>query len=233
METAPLRVLIVEDHLDIAANVGDFLEAREHVVDFAYDGAAGRELASSSEYDALIVDIGLPGTDGLTLCEGLRASHDTTPILLLTARDTLPDKLAGFHAGADDYLTKPFALEELYVRLQSIVRRGRARTTNLLQVDDLVIDIQSGRVHRSGREISLSPMSFSLLLALAQASPGLVSRETLQHRLWGSEPPESDALRSQIYVLRRAVDRPFPTSLVQTVHGTGYRLAAATPPKAA
>ena len=227
-----MRVLIVEDHLDIAANVGDFLEAQGADVDFAYDGVSALHLAVTQEPDVIVLDIGLPGMDGLSFCRRLREDAErTTPILMLTARDTLTDKLAGFEAGTDDYLVKPFALQELWVRLQALLRRGRPPARQRLEVADLVLDPGSRTARRGGRQLSLGRAPFELLESLMRRSPDVVPRRELERLLWGDEPPAGDVLRSHLYSLRRAVDREADgPPLIHTVHGVGYRLA---PPEGA
>lgn len=227
-----MKILIVEDNHDIAANVGDFLEARGVEVDFAYDGVSGLHLAVTGEPDLVVLDIGLPGMDGLAFCRRLRqdAGH-STPVLMLTARDTLSDKLAGFDAGTDDYLVKPFALQELWVRLQALARRaGGDASGQLLQVADLTLHVGTRTVQRQGSTLSLGKAPFNLLEALMRQSPNVVSRRALEAVLWGDDLPDGDLLRSHMYALRRAVDRDAEgPPLIHTVHGVGYRLAELAP----
>jgi len=221
----PLRILIVEDNADIAENIGDYLEQKGHVLDFAMDGIGGLHLALTHDFDVIVLDIMLPGMDGLTFCRKLRKEADNkTPVLMLTARDTLSDKLEGFDAGADDYLVKPFALEELAARIGVLARRGDRLSTSRLCVADLEVDIGKMQVQRAGRKIELNRACLKILIMLMQAHPNIVTRKELEHALWGDEPPGSDALRSHIYALRSAIDRPFKYSLLETVHGVGYRL---------
>ena len=222
-----MRILVVEDNVDIAANVGDFLAAQGVEVDFAYDGLGGLHLALTREPDVVVLDVGLPGMDGLTFCRRLREdAHLTIPVLMLTARDTLADKLAGFDAGSDDYLVKPFALQELWARLQVLSRRGRVAPRERLKVEDLELDPGTRSVTRGGRTVSLGRAPFNLLETLMRRSPDVVSRRELEAVLWGDDPPDGDLLRSHMYALRRAVDRPAPgPALIHTVHGVGYRVA--------
>ena len=228
-----MKVLVVEDNADIAANVGDYLEANGAEVDFAYDGLGGLHLALTREPDVVVLDIGLPGMDGLTFCRRLREDASvSTPILMLTARDTLDDKLAGFAAGTDDYLVKPFALQELWVRVQALYRRRSSRDEALdrLQVADLELDLGTRTVSRGGTPIHLGRAPFNLLETLMRRSPKVVPRRELESVLWGDDPPDGDLLRSHMYSLRRALDRSQEgPALIQTVHGVGYRLA---PPSA-
>lgn len=221
----PLRILIVEDNVDIAENIGDYLEQQGHILDFAMDGIGGLHLALTQDFDCIVLDIMLPGMDGLTFCRKLRKeADDKTPVLMLTARDTLSDKLKGFDAGADDYLVKPFALEELAARIGVLARRKEQAATSRLYVADLVVDIGKRRVQRAGRKIEMNRACLKILIMLMQAHPNVVTRKELAHALWGDAPPGSDALRSHIYALRGAIDKPFKYSLLQTVHGVGYRL---------
>jgi len=220
-----LRVLIVEDNIDIAENIADYLDLQGHVTDFAMDGIGGLHLALTQEYDAIILDIMLPGMDGLAFCRKLRQEGEkATPVLMLTARDTLDDKLEGFDAGADDYLVKPFELEELIARIQALVRRSDHMQRRLLRVGDLELDLGKMQVQRAGRLIELNRACLKILTVLMQASPNVVSRREIEHELWNDMPPDSDALRSHIYTLRKAVDKPFKRQLIQTVHGLGYKL---------
>jgi DNA-binding response OmpR family regulator len=221
-----MHILIIEDNRDLAANIGEYLESRDHAVDIATDGVAGLRLAGSNRYDAVILDLGLPGLDGLTLCKRLREeAHRTVPVLILTARDTLRDKLAGFEAGADDYLIKPFALAELHARVQALVRRS-AGGSEILQVADLSFDTRALVVRRAGKRLSLTASELRLLERLMRASPGVLSRHDAARALWDNDPPESDAaLRGHIHTLRQTIDRDFSPRLLHTVHGVGYRLA--------
>ena len=220
-----LRILIVEDNNDIAENIGDYLEAQGHITDFAMDGIGGLHLAFTQSYDVIVLDIMLPRMDGLTFCRKLREEGEKrTPVLMLTARDTLPDKLEGFEAGADDYLVKPFALEELAARLGALVRRTDSTAKSLFRIGDLEMDTGSMNVKRAKRDIVLNRACLKILAMLMQAHPKIVSRREIEHGLWGDMLPGSDVLRSHIYALRRAIDKPFKHPLLQTVHGIGYKL---------
>lgn len=221
-----IRVLIVEDNRDICENIADYLEARGHIADFAHDGIGAMHLALTEPIDVIVLDLMLPSMDGLTFCRKLRLeARRDTPVLMLTARDTLPDKLAGFDAGADDYLVKPFALQELHARLLSLHRRSKTRTAQLLRVGDLTLDKQTLEIRRGHQKLSLNPACLKILERLMEASPAVVLRASLENLLWGDERPDSDALRSHLYKLRQAIDRPFDRPLLHTVHRIGYRLA--------
>ena len=221
-----MRVLVIEDNAAIAANIGDYLEAAGHACDFAGDGRVGLNLVLAHDYDVIVLDLALPRLDGIDLCLELRAAAVDTPVLMLTARDTLEEKLAGFDAGADDYLVKPFLLEELVVRLQALDRRFAGRAVDgMLRVGDLEYDPRTLRGRRGGRDIALNPAQRRLLECLMRNSDRVVSRAELEEALWGDEPPERDVLRAHIHLLRRAIDRGFGVKLLHTVPGAGYRLA--------
>ena len=222
-----LRILVVEDNLALRAGMASMLEARGHLVDFAADGHAGLRLALSAPPDVLVLDLNLPGMDGLQVCSRLREQGDRhVPVLMLTARDALDDKLKGFAAGADDYLVKPFAGEELLARCLALSQRHRAGGTHLLRIGSLSIDRRSGEAHRRGQALELQQTPMRILLALAEAWPRTLTRSELVRMLWGEEAPDSDPLRSHLYLLRQALDRPFETPMLQTVHGVGYKLVA-------
>ncbi len=223
-----MKVLIVEDEYDIAANIGDYLESHGHVPDYAYDGVGGLHLALTEHYDAIVLDVMLPRMNGLRFCENLRQESVHTPVLMLTARDTLEDKLAGFSVGTDDYLVKPFALQELYVRLEALIRRHQPEhmASKVLKIADLELNPATHQASRAGQALKLNPVGLKLLKLLMEASPNTVSRSILEQSLWQEAPPESDALRSHLYALRQVVDKPFEHALIHTVHGIGYRLVA-------
>jgi len=220
-----MRVLIIEDNPDIAANLGDYLEDHGHTVDFAGDGVTGLHLAVVNDFDAIVLDLALPGMDGLEVCRKLRSeAGKDTPVLMLTARDRLEDKLAGFDTGADDYLVKPFELQEVQARLKVLTSRGRRRSPRELKVGDLVYNLDTLNVKRGDKEIYLNPIGLKLLHCLMEASPNVVSRADLELEVWGEEMPDSDSLRVHIHSLRGAIDKPFGSNMIQTRHGIGYRL---------
>jgi DNA-binding response OmpR family regulator len=220
-----MHILLIEDHQDLAANICEYLQGCGHVMDTASDGITGLHLAVVNDYDAIILDGTLPGMDGLLLCQKLRKeARKNIPVLMLTARDTLNDKLKGFEAGTDDYLVKPFSLEELEARLRALTRRTQYSITNQLQVADLVLDLDTLQARRAGQLLVLTPIGIKLLALLMRESPRVVMRRQVERALWGDNPPDSDALRAHIYALRSVMDRPFATKLLYTVHGTGYRL---------
>jgi len=218
--------LIIEDNPDIVANLYGFLEPLGYTLDVAINGPAGVALATSSHYDVIVLDLELPGLDGVEVCRKLRKEQRlATPILMLTARDTVKDKLVGFEVGADDYLVKPFSLVELEARLKALVRRARNETVeHILEFGELRLDLSRGEARRAGHKLALTPTGYKLLEALLRKAPALISREEILREIWGDDPPDSDALRTHIHALRQAMDRPFAKPMLHTLPGSGYRL---------
>ena len=223
-----MRILVIEDNHDIAANLFDFFEARGHAVDLAGDGLSGLHLATVNTYDAIVLDIMLPGLDGFTLCRKLRQeARLATPVLMLTARDSLDDKIAGLESGADDYVVKPFALREVETRLRVLARRAQGELGPVvLKAAGLAFDTGTYRITRNNRLIELPPIALKLLETLMRQSPRAVPRQELEHAIWGDTPPDSDALRAHMHILRAAVDGAGETPLIHTLRGIGYRLAS-------
>jgi DNA-binding response OmpR family regulator len=222
-----VRILIIEDDPAIAANLYDFLEARGHSVDAAADGITGLHLAVTQKFDGILLDLGLPAMDGITLCRKLRQEVDLdTPVLMLTARDTLEDKLKGFDHGADDYMIKPFALKEVEARLVAMHKRhGGKVTSRMLETGDLSFDPKTLLVLFADTAVKLPPKCIRLL-ALMMSEPGRVfSRRELESEVWGDVQETSDTLRSHMHELRRALTRAGGYDPIETVHGLGYRLA--------
>lgn len=221
-----MRVLIIEDNPDIVANLYGYLEPRGYSLDCAANGDAGLTAAGHGHYDAIVLDLMLPGLDGLELCRRLRNEmRQATPVLMLTARDTIQDKISGFESGADDYLVKPFLLAELDARLKALVRRARdAHVDLVLRLGELSFDTATLTVTRAGRRIALTPTGYKLLARLMQASPKVVPRETLEYEIWGEDLPDSDALRTHIHALRHVLDKPFGAPMLKTLQSVGYRL---------
>lgn len=220
-------ILLVDDHRDIAGAIIDFLEHRDFAVDYAADGITGLHLAVTNTYDVIVLDLMLPGLDGLAVCRKLREeARVDTPVLMLTARDTLDDKIIGLGAGADDYLVKPFEVRELEARIGTLLRRyRRAVARETYTVDDLTLDMATLRVTRGGQVLTLTPIGLKLLTVLMRASPRVVTRQQLEREVWGDLLPDSDTLRSHLYTLRKVIDKPFARTLLHTISGVGYRLA--------
>ncbi|MFT5391836.1 MAG: DNA-binding response OmpR family regulator [Gammaproteobacteria bacterium] len=227
MKEESASILLVEDHQDIAEMLYAYLERRGYVLDYAADGNIGLHLAVTNEYDAIILDLMLPGMNGLELCDKLRNhARKDTPVLMLTARDTLDDKVKGLDTGADDYLVKPFEVQELEARLRAMIRRHRGVLgPEAIAVGDLVLDTGTLVVRRAGQDLSLSPIALKLLTALMRNSPRVMTRGELERQIWGDLLPDSDTLRSHLYNLRKVIDRPFERQLLHTIQGAGYRIA--------
>ena len=218
-------ILLIEDNADLAGNIIDYLEALGHRLHYAPDGEAGLREALVAPVDIVLLDLALPGRDGLDVCAEIRRRADRRiPILMLTARDTIDDKLAGFAQGADDYLVKPFLLAELAARVTALAHRPQLGQPHRLTVGPLTIDRQARIATREGRTLRLTPLLWNLLVMLAEAAPQPVSRDAATFRLWGDEPPTSDSLRAHVHLLRQVVDKPFAVPLIETVHGIGFRL---------
>lgn len=220
------RVLIIEDHKDIAEMLYDYFERRDYEMDYASDGRMGFNLASQNDYDIILLDLMLPEMDGLDVCKKLREESNVyTPILMLTARDTLEDKVKGLEMGADDYLVKPFEILELEARVKALMRRQvHVNTNEVLKVADLELNLGTLDVSRAGQSIELSPIGLKILTVLMKESPNVVSRSQLEHEIWGDILPDSDTLRSHLYNLRKQIDKPFDVKLMQTVQSRGYRI---------
>ena len=227
---SPLRLLVVEDNPDLAANLVDYLTSLRHLVDAAGDGATGLRLAEQENFDVILLDLILPALSGLDVCRRLRQQGRNTPILMLTARDTLDDKVAGLEAGADDYLVKPFAMREVAARIQALARRARPFSgSDTLRVGDLCFDTAKLCVARGGRKIALPRIPLRILEILMRASPRPIPREDLERAIWSDEPPDSDALRSHLHILRSAIDKPFDRPLMHTLRGLGWQIATHEP----
>ena len=226
-----MRILIIEDDHAIASNLYDYLSARGHAMDAAADGATGLHLALSQIFDAIVLDIGLPAFDGLTLCKKLRVeAHVDTPILLLTARDTLQDKLHGFDSGADDYLVKPFALKELEARLVALHKRHSGHVTlKVLSAGDLTLNQQTLEIRFAGTELKLPPKAVRLLATMIAEPERLFTRDELETAVWGDRQETSDTLRSHLRILRRTLIEAAGYDPIKTVHGLGYRLVPNAP----
>jgi len=223
------RILIIEDHKDIAEMLYDYFERRDYELDYASDGRVGFNLANNNDYDLILLDLMLPEMDGLDVCKKLREeSNDDTPILMLTARDTLQDKVTGLDVGADDYLVKPFEILELEARIKALTRRkGQINKQEILEVGGLILNTGTLEVTRENNTLCLSPIGLKILTILMKESPKVVSRNQLEHEIWGDILPDSDTLRSHMYNLRKQIDKPFDAALLQTIQSRGYRIGDA------
>ena len=220
-----MRILIVEDEKKMAAVLKKGLEADNHRVSLALDGRDGLDLASTIEFDVIVLDLMLPVIDGFEVARRLRKTDNHTPILMLTARDAVPDIVKGLDVGADDYLTKPFAFEVFLARLRSVARRGSTPRPTILQVSDLVLNPASHQVIRGEREIHLSPTEFRLLELLMRRAGRVVRRDTIVEAVWDFDHDvEENTLDTFIRLLRTKVDRDPDHKLIQTVRGVGYTI---------
>jgi DNA-binding response OmpR family regulator len=221
-----MDILLVEDNRDLATNLFDYFEARGHTMDLASDGIPGLHFASTNHYDVIVLDWMLPSMDGIAMCKRLREAGKQTPILMLTARDSLEDKIAGLEAGADDYVVKPFSMREVEARLLALVRRAHVHEgVSTLQVGDLVFNIGTLKVTRGERNIILPPIALRFLEVLMRHSPRVLSREEVERAIWGDTPPDSDALRGHLHIMRNAVDKNSDKSLIKTLRGLGYQIS--------
>jgi two-component system copper resistance phosphate regulon response regulator CusR len=220
-----MRILIVEDERKAANYLSKGLGENGFVVDAVRDGADGLHKARTEAYDLIILDVMLPGRDGWSILRDLRATGNTTPVLFLTARDTVPDRVKGLELGADDYLVKPFAFSELLARVRSVLRRGSARQPDVIQVADLEIDLPRHRVCRGGKRIDLSPKEFSLLSLFVRRTGEVLSRTLIAEQVWDMNfASDTNVVDVHVSRLRAKIDDPFERKLIQTVRGVGYVL---------
>jgi len=221
-----MKILIVEDEHLIATSIKKGLEQEHYTVDIAFDGLEGYDLAATGDYDIILLDLMLPGLDGLSICKKLREEKNNTPILMLTAKSQLEDKIKGLNSGADDYLTKPFAFEELLARIRALSRRPQQATSKTLTVGDLSIDTTNYQVKRGTKEIRLSSKEYSLLECLVRHAGQILNKDQLIQYVWSYE---SDILPNtvEVYIrnLRQKIDKPFKKKLIQTIRGFGYKIS--------
>jgi DNA-binding response OmpR family regulator len=220
-----LSILLVEDTLSIARQVTDFLEGHGWQVDHARTGGHAVALAQDNLYHLVLLDLNLPDMDGVDVCERIKESSEiNVPVMMVTARDSFEDKATGFGMGADDYVTKPFDLRELALRCQALARRNALNQSKVLELGELRINLAQKAAWRQDQPLALTAIGFKILALLAQAHPNPVSRSVLMHRIWGDAPPDSDALKSHIYSLRHALDKPFESGILKTITNVGYKL---------
>jgi len=220
-----MRILVVEDNKRLSDSLRMTLEDDGYAIDTAYDGPDGEEMALMDTYDVIILDVMLPHKDGLAVCRALRNKRVNTPVLMLTARDTLEDRVSGLDSGADDYLVKPFEVDELRARIRALLRRESSSKSPLLQVADLTLDPATHAVERAGKSIELTAKEFSLLEYFMRHPNHLISREMAESHLWSYDQLVSSNV-VDVYVrrLRRKIDDPYEIKLFETVRGAGYRL---------
>ena len=220
------KILIIEDNPDIVANIYAFFEPKGFELDNAHNGISGLTLASNNRYDVILLDVMLPGMDGTKLCKKLREEfHNKTPVLMLTARDTILDKVAGFDSVADDYLVKPFSLIELESRIKALIRRHQnEHFHHSITIGKLSLNTEEHTITREDKSLKLTPTGFKILEALMSASPRVVSKNELEEKVWGEDIPSSDALRTHMHSVRAQVDKPFANIMIVTVPGVGYQI---------
>jgi two-component system copper resistance phosphate regulon response regulator CusR len=216
--------LVVEDDEVIAKQIAAVLERERFTVEIAPDGEEGLDLAMIGGYGAIVLDIMLPKRDGWSICSELRRERQTVPILMLTARDSIDDRIKGLTGGADDYLPKPFDVRELVARLHALLRRDKIHRTGIIHIADLEIDTNAHRATRAGQSLDLTPREFSLLEALARNEGRTLTRSVILESVWNNEESLDNTVNFHVASLRKKVDAPFPTNLVHTVHGIGYVL---------
>ncbi|MGI2157489.1 response regulator transcription factor [Shewanella baltica] len=217
-----MLILLVEDNRLLSNNIIQYLELSGIECDYAFNLAQADMLISQQQFDAIILDLNLPDGDGIEACERWKAQCITSPIIMLTARSSLNERLNGFAVGADDYLVKPFAMEELVARLKVVAQRRPA--PQRLVIGELEIDFANHMVYRQGQQLALSKTGWQILALLARRSPETVSREEIERMLWPDSVPDSDSLRSHIHLLRRVIDRPFERQILHTIRGVGLSL---------
>lgn len=221
-----MKVLLVEDTQAVAEVIFDYFEQTQVELDYAANGNLGLTLAQQEQFDCIILDIMLPGMDGLSVCQALRESGNNTPIIMLTARDTNSDMLTGLKQGADDYIVKPFDLELLEARMEAVVRRSsKVGFQQSLTCGPLKIDLATKQVWRDGEEIKLNYSGFKILSYMMEQHPSVASKQSIEELLWQDDLPDSDLLRKHIYQLRSKVDKPFDFEVIKTVPKIGYKLA--------
>jgi len=225
-----MRILLIEDDQKAARLLAKGLQEEGFVVDVAPTGEDGEEKATVNEYDLIMLDWLLPGKDGLAVCRALRACGSSTAILMLTARDSVADRVSGLSTGADDYLTKPFAFAELLARVKALLRRSRVAQPAVLRVADLTLDPATRRVTRGGVPVTLTPREYTILEVLIRATGAVVSRTRLAERVWDEASEVLDnLLDAHVSHLRKKIDREASVPLIHTVRGVGYRLGPPDP----
>ena len=220
------KILIIEDNPDIVANIYAFFEPKGFALDNAHNGISGLSLASNNHYDVILLDVMLPGMDGTKLCKKLREElHNKTPVLMLTARDTISDKVTGFDSGADDYLVKPFSLVELESRIKALIRRHQDdHFHQSISVGKLSLNTEQHTITREGKALKLTPTGFKILNTLMSAAPRVVSKHEREQKVWGEDIPSSDALRTHLHSVRAQIDKPFGEPMIMTIAGVGYQI---------
>ena len=218
-----LQLLLIEDDIDLANGIIEFLELEDIECDYASDGVTGENLALVNCYDIIVLDLNLPMRSGLDVCQNLRQAGNDTPVLMLTAQDTVTDKVKGFDCGTDDYLVKPFDIQELFVRVKALSKR-RSTQSKKLVIDDFCMDLNLKSATRANTRIELGSIGWKIVETLLRASPNPVSRETLEQTIWKDDFPDKSALKVHIFRLRSKIDKPFARPLIHTVANQGFAI---------
>ncbi|MFM9872896.1 MAG: response regulator transcription factor [Fimbriimonadaceae bacterium] len=219
-----MRILIVEDDLVIASELERAIRKAGHTADVARDGKTALDLVIENAYTAIVLDIMIPAPNGIEVCKSIRAQDNPTPILMLTAKDAIEDRVAGLDAGADDYLVKPFAFQEFMARIRAITRRDTEKKSQIIEVADLQIDPQTHSATRAGEDLGLTKREFTLLEALARRTGHVLTREAIIERIWNNMDTQPNTVNFHVSSLRKKVDPPNKPALIHTVHGVGYVL---------
>ncbi len=219
-----MRILIVEDDLVIASELERAVRKAGHTADVARDGKTALNMVVENSYTAIVLDIMIPAPNGIEVCKAIRAQDDPTPILMLTAKDAIEDRVTGLDAGADDYLVKPFAFQEFMARIRAITRRDTEKKSQIIEVADLLIDPQTHSATRAGEDLGLTKREFTLLEALARRTGHVLTREAIIERIWNNIDTQPNTVNFHVSSLRKKVDPPHKPALIHTVHGVGYVL---------
>ncbi|MGB0833596.1 MAG: response regulator transcription factor [Psychrobium sp.] len=218
-----ISVLLVEDDIDLASTIVDYLEIEDITCDHAANGVLGLTLIEQNNYDVILLDINLPRLDGLSVCQQARNASNETPVLMLTAKDTLEDKIAGFNAGTDDYLVKPFEMDELVIRIIALSKR-RSKQITTLAIENLTLDLQTKSARSDVKELKLTPITFKLLKMFMQDTNEPISRESLMRGIWGDFQPDSNSLKVHIHHLRKQFERCDVHAAITNKPGLGFIL---------
>ena len=217
------NILVVEDNREILSNITMFLENRNYTVDCADNAMTAMYLIGNNHYDVIVLDIMLPGdANGYDICKTMRQCNNNTPVIMLTAKDSVEERLEGFESGTDDYLVKPFSLDELEARINAIYKRSTSASQSMLSVGDLSFNTETYSVLRQGKQIELNPTLYKLLEILMRSSPNVVKKEIIENYIWGDDIPESNVLKTTVHMLRKKIDFEFDRSLIHTMRGIGY-----------
>ncbi|GLO61202.1 DNA-binding response regulator [Vibrio sp. MACH09] len=219
-----MQVLIIDDDSEFSAALADYFELKGVECDFAYNGSSGLALAKQESADVIILDVNMPKMDGYEVCSLLREAYIQTPVLMMTAYDTMEDELAGFRSGVDDFVVKPCPMPVVWARIEALLKRSRARNQQTITIADLVLDIPSQEVRRAGDLIKVTPVGWQLLLYLAKESPRVVPRKELEALIWPEGDPDSSNLKVQLSRLRKVLDKPYQTPLLHTRINSGIQL---------